>query len=160
MISVGLDISTKTGMARVGGLEDLTTLIHLPKERGMTRVHSIAHEVAETLAVWAPEIIVIEGYAYCKNIASFVVLVEIGTAIRLALKGLGLSWVEVGPTVLKRWVTGKGNASKDEMAWAVKHRWNFVHSSNDIVDAFALAQMGQLGLAELVTLPSVFCERH
>jgi Holliday junction resolvasome RuvABC endonuclease subunit len=41
--------------------------------------------------------------------------------------------------------TGKGNATKDQMALSVKQRWAYASPSHDIVDAFALAQMAQLG---------------
>jgi len=150
-----MDISTCTGLAMVGEGEDRGKTIHLPKERGLSRLQLIADQVIQTMGVWEPDLIVIEGYAYAINIRSFITLVEVGTAIRLALHSMHLPWMEVPVTVLKKWATGKGNASKDEMALAVKNKWGFESPSNDIVDAYALAQMGQLGTEHLLTISGV-----
>jgi crossover junction endodeoxyribonuclease RuvC len=153
--SCGLDISTCTGLALVGEGEDRGKTIHLPRERGFLRLQLIADEVAETLLVWQPELVVVEGYAYCVNLGSFITLVEVGTVIRLVLYRLKLPWVEVVPSVLKKWITGRGNAKKSEMAEAVRLRWGYASKSEDIIDAFALAQMGQLGVVEVLKIKGV-----
>ena len=155
MKTVGLDISTCTGMALVGEDEDRGKTIAVPDERGFLRVQLIANDVAQTLQVWQPAFAAIEGYAYCKNISAFVTLVTIGTMIRSTLHQLHIPWVEVPPTVLKKWTTGKGNATKDDMAYHVMNRWDFKSPSHDIVDAFALAQMAQLGWNEVLTITGV-----
>ena len=134
--------------------------IELPNQRGFLRLQLIALEVERTLLVWQPHVVVVEGYAYCRNISSFVVLVEVGTMIRSVLHKLKLPWYEVSPTTLKKWITGRGNATKDQMALAVVRRWNFTSPSDDIVDAFSLAQMGQLGEDDLALLPGVLPWRH
>jgi crossover junction endodeoxyribonuclease RuvC len=149
MITAGIDPSTCTGMALVGEEEDRGKTIELPKERGFLRLQLIATNVAETLHTWNPAFVAMEDYAYVKNIQSFVTLVEVGTVIRMTLHQMGLPWVEVPPTVLKKWVTGRGHAKKEDMAQFVKHRWGFQSVSHDIVDAFALAQMAQLGWEEI-----------
>jgi Holliday junction resolvasome RuvABC endonuclease subunit len=63
--------------------------------------------------------------------------------------------VEVPPTVLKKWTTGHGNAKKEQMAIAVKERWQFASHSHDIVDAIALAQMAQLGWEDVLKIKGV-----
>lgn len=151
----GLDIATCTGMAMVGEEEDRGKTIEVPKLRGFLRLQSIASEVSETLSVWQPEFMVVENYAYVRNIKAFVTLVEVGTAIRIALRQMSMPWVDVPPTSLKKWTTGKGNASKEEMATSVKQRWGFSSHSHDIVDAVALAQMGQLGWEAVLQVPGV-----
>lgn len=156
MRSCGLDISTCTGMALVGEGEDRGKVIHLSKEKGFSRVQSIAAEVARTIQIWNPSIVVVEKYAFCRNVDTFITLVEIGTAIKQKLYELGLSWVEVAPTTLKKWTTGKGSADKATMAASVCKRWGYNSTSDDIVDAYALAQMGQLEIGELIGLKGVF----
>ena len=146
MRTVGLDCATCTGMALVGDEEDRGKTIEIPSERGYLRLQLIANQVAETLQIWKPELAAVEGYAYVRNLGSFVKLVEVGTMIRGVLYTLNIPWVEVPPTVLKKWTTGKGNATKDQMALAVKQRWAYQSPSDDIVDAYALAQMVQMGL--------------
>lgn len=155
MITVGLDIATCTGMAMVGGAEDRGKTIEIPRERGFSRVQLIAKNVAETLQVWQPDFVAVEGYAYVRNISSFVTLVEIGTMIRLTLRNMAIPWVEVPPSVLKKWTTNSGNASKEEMASAVYTRWGFESKSHDIIDALALAHMAQLGTDGVLALKGV-----
>lgn len=155
MRSCGIDPATCTGIALVGDWEDRGKTIHLSKERGYSRLHLIAEEVNRTLEVWVPEVAAIEHYAWVRNISSFITLVEVGVVIRSVLHRRRIPWVEVPPTVLKKWTTGKGNATKDQMAAAVKDRWAYHSASHDIVDAFALAQMAQLGWADTLTIPGV-----
>ena len=137
----------------VGDGEDRGKTVHLPRLRGFQRLHLIATEIEQVLLIWQPTFTVVEGYAYTRNIGSFVTVVEVGTVIRAVLHKLQLDWVTIPPTVLKKWVTGKGNASKDEMAVRVKEKWGYVSHSDDIVDAYALAQIGQLGEAAVLQLP-------
>jgi crossover junction endodeoxyribonuclease RuvC len=157
MRSVGLDIASCTGMALVDADgEGRGKTIHLPRERGFLRLQLVAQEVSRTLETWEPDVVILEGYAYCRNISSFVTLVELGTVVRQVLYQQMRPWFEVPPTTLKKWVTGKGNAKKDQMAASVKARWDYVSGSDDIIDAFALAQMGQLGPDALLKIPGVF----
>lgn len=155
MRTVGIDPATCTGMALVGDAEDRGKTVEVPEERGYLRLQLIANDVAQTLQVWQPAFVAIEGYAYCRNIGTFIKLVEIGTMIRGVLYSLCIPWVEVPPTVLKKWTTGHGNAKKSQMAVSVKQRWRYHSHSHDIVDAFALAQMAQLGWAGVLAVSGV-----
>lgn len=155
MRSCGIDPATCTGMALVGEGEDRGKTIHLSEERGYSRLHLIAEEVNRILTVWTPAVVAVEHYAWVRNISSFITLVGVGTVIRSVLYQRQIPWVEVPPTVLKKWTTGKGNATKDQMAAAVKDRWAYHSASHDIVDAFALAQMAQLGWADLLAIQGV-----
>jgi Holliday junction resolvasome RuvABC endonuclease subunit len=142
-------------MALIGDDEGRGKTVTLPSLRGFQRLHSIASDVAQTLQVWRPTFVAIEGYAYVRNVGAFVTLVEIGTVIRQAMYAQQLPWVEVPPTVLKKWTTGSGIATKDQMALSVRQRWSYQSHSHDIVDAFALAQMAQLGWAEVLAIKGV-----
>lgn len=152
---MGIDAATCTGLALVGDGEDRGKTLEIPNERGFLRLQLIANNIASLLHAWNPAFAAIERYAYCKNIQSFVTLVEVGTVIRMMLRERGVSWVEVPPTVLKKWTTGSGKADKDTMASVVKIRWGFASASHDIVDAFALAQMAQLGWQNILTVKGV-----
>lgn len=145
MITAGIDVGTCTGLAMVGEGEDRGKTIEVPKERGFLRLQLIANDVAETLQIWKPVFAAIEGYAFVRNVHSFITLVEVGTVIRMTLRQLEIPWVEVPPTVLKKWTAASGKADKVQMARAVKARWGHQSPSYDIVDAFALAHMAQLG---------------
>jgi crossover junction endodeoxyribonuclease RuvC len=151
---VGIDISTYTGMGCVDNGETYgSKLIHFPKAKGFDRVQLIAKSVKNVVAEWTPDLIVIEDYAF-GNKNSLVDLVEIGTGIRLGLKELGHSWWLVPPTSLKLFITGKGNAKKPQMAAAVKERWGFESKSDDVVDGYALARLGEhIAKSDFLILP-------
>lgn len=146
---MGIDPSTFTGLACISRTGELvgSKLINYPKEKGLTRVQSIARAVRNVAEEWKPDLVVIEHYAF-SNKNTLVTLVEVGTGIRLALLELGIPWLEVPPTVLKKFTTGRGNAKKPEMAVFVKDQWGFVSKSDDVIDAYALAALGQSLAAE------------
>lgn len=152
---MGIDPSTYTGLACVDSEGAIvgSKLINYPKAKGFERLQLIARGVENVMQEWSPEIILIEGYAF-GNKNTLVTLVEVGTAIRLVLRGAGIPWLEVPPTVLKKFTTGVGNAKKPQMAEAVKERWGFESKSDDVIDAYALAALGQeLALTEFKNLP-------
>src|SRR5687768_8936534 len=95
MRTVGLDIATHTGMALIADGEGRGKVISLAKHRGYLRLHMLAEEVARTLDTWKPDLVLIESYAFARNIKSFTVLVECGTVIRQMLYARGIKWVEV-----------------------------------------------------------------
>lgn len=154
MTLMGLDVSTYVGMARVDS-EITGKLVHFKGKDGFERLQLIAQEVGRTLDAWKPELVVIEAYAF-GNKNSLVTLVECGTIVRVELFKRRLRWIEVPPTVLKKWTTGSGVAKKPQMAASVKTRWGYASPSDDIIDAVALAKMAEeLGETGLLTLKGV-----
>lgn len=145
---VGLDTSTWVGMGLSDGQEIKGKCINVGDLRGWQRVQLIAKNVQATLEVWSPEFAVIEDYAFnlgkgMVNGDTIVTQVSIGAMVRCSLQSLGIPWVEVRPSTLKKWTTGTGKADKHQMATAVRNNWGFVSPSDDIVDGVALAQFGQ-----------------
>lgn len=139
---LGVDPSTYTGLCQLEGDKHTTKLLHFDKARGFERLHLIAQSFRNTVMEWSPDLVVIEGYAY-GNVGSLVTLVEIGTLLRKTLYDGKISWYDAPPTLLKKFATGKGNANKAAIAIAVKQRWGFESKSDDVVDAYGLARLGQ-----------------
>jgi crossover junction endodeoxyribonuclease RuvC len=151
----GIDPSTSTGMVMLdmaNPARHWAKNIEFKKARGFPRLKLIEQEVRATLTEWQPDVVYIEGYGF-KNQYTLVCLVEIGSRIREALHDLDHHWVEVAPTQLKKWITGSGNADKKKMAVSVQERWQFNSKSDDVIDAFALAQFGRAHLAGELVLP-------
>lgn len=142
MKCMGIDPSTWTGIVKIEGDEYVGKLVNFPQLKGYRRLHALGDELDRTLDIWQPDIVVIEHYAY-GNANTLVTLVEIGSILRDRLYRKNINWWEVPPTVLKKWVTGKGNAKKEAVAVAVKEKWGYASPSDDIVDAFALAKLGE-----------------
>jgi len=143
---MGLDPSTKTGFVWMEDKdgESLHVVqsgeITFPGQKGMTRVQSIGQSVKDDLIGFQPNLVVIEGYGFA-NKHTLVTLVEIGTAIRLALHESGIPWASAAPTQLKKFVSGKGNTKKDGIMLEVYKQWRFEGTDNEC-DAFGLAALG------------------
>lgn len=151
MIVVGIDPSVSClGIVALENdlIVDKKTL-KFPKEKGFLRLHLIATGVANLIEELSPEMVVIEHYAFSSLTLS--TSVSIGAIIRYKLFLMSRNWLEVPPTVLKKWTTGKGNAKKPDMAVSVKARWDFESKSHDLIDAYALARLGQFVSVEGVS---------
>lgn len=140
---MGIDISTKTG---VGVVDDnlrvlLGEQVTFAKLRGWERASAIAARVMELHAEYQPDLIVIENYGFA-NANSLVTLVEVGTIIRYFLWQEGLPYIDVPPNSLKKFVTGKGQAKKEEIMMYVLKRWDYTSKTNDIADAVGLGMFG------------------
>jgi crossover junction endodeoxyribonuclease RuvC len=140
---VGIDPSTKTGLVAMNANGVVVDTKHLKfeNEKGCKRLNLIAQSVGSLLKEHVPKIVVIEGLGF-NNQFTKVEMAQVGSIIRMECWRLKLSWWEVPPTVLKKWTTGNGSAKKSQMAEHVKARWGFVSSSDDVIDAYALARIG------------------
>lgn len=157
-IVIGIDPSTSTGVIVLQGTKVLAqATIHFPDLKGIARVRKIGMALQQLLWPFLVDgdrpTVFMEGYAY-GNSFSLATLVEVGTAIRLQLEHLGLEWFTVSPTMLKKWTTGTSKkVDKKVMARFAKSRWGFEPTrekgkkADDVVDAYALARMGQAFMA-------------
>lgn len=157
MISLGVDPSTKTGVAVVNGGKVLHT--SRIEAKGLTGLHRAGHIAAQLMSVIErnrPDLVVFEGYGYA-NTHTLVTLVEIGTVLRYFVTQSGLEYVDVPPTSLKKFVTGKGNAKKETMILETYKRFDVEVATNDEADAIGLAMFGQALLGK-VMLPKSHME--
>ena len=138
---VGLDISTKVGWAGLDSELDLfkTGIVAGKGPHGMTRISEVWVKLEKVLCEQDPAFVVIEGYAYMAKGNTLTKLVETGAIIRWHM---WCPYIEVAPTMLKKFTTNKGNANKEEMMVQAFKRWG-VEGTNDEVDALALAKFGQ-----------------
>lgn len=143
---IGIDPSTKTGIVILEDNDHKIELvnqeeIHFPRFKGIERVQSIGQRTAEIIEALKPDYAVIEGYGFA-NKHTLVVLVEIGTAIRLRLHDqMPGRWGSTAPNQLKKFATGEGQAKKDKVMLGVFKSWGFEGTDNEC-DAFALAALG------------------
>ena len=114
--------------------------ICFPKAKGIERVQLIGRAIADILDEHAPDIVVVENYGFA-NKHTLVILVEIGTVIRLSLHAYKFKWGAAAPNAVKKFGAGVGNAKKDKMMIEVYKQWGFEGTDNE-VDAYALAALG------------------
>jgi crossover junction endodeoxyribonuclease RuvC len=101
--------------------------------------------------------VLIEGYAFSRNMAFARALTEFGGIVRYHLRKIGHAPIEISPSSLKKFVTGKGNADKDQMVSGVQKTYGIEIPNHNMADSFGLAQIGRaLGFtnAELMQLPA------
>ena len=106
-----------------------------------TRILVIQGEVAR--ACWAAHVVFIEGFSR-GSIQKREELGHLGYEIRRTLSGLNVPYVDIAPTVLKKFATGKGNASKEEVFSAAVQLLGLDPSAkDDEADALWLRELGR-----------------
>ena len=153
MIYIGLDISTKTGLAIINPDHPKGTSISTKqitsKKTGMDRAHDIWNQVSILMNETVPGHyafsktfkIIIEGYGFTRT-QNLIPLIEIGTVMRYNLWTDGYNYIDVPPTSLKKFVTGKGNVKKEQMLKEVYKRFQIDCDTADEADAVGLAYFG------------------
>ncbi|RJE88600.1 hypothetical protein D3P07_11435 [Paenibacillus sp. 1011MAR3C5] len=139
---IGIDPSTKTGVAildRDGNLIDSMEITAKGKDPG--RMLEI---IEDTLSEVQPnDIVAIEGFAYGAKGSAVSIQYGLGWGIRTGLYSAGVRYMDVSPGTLKKYASGKGNTKKDELAVHIYKRWNFEHPSDNVRDAYVLAQIAR-----------------
>lgn len=147
---VGIDPSMKTGLVILEDNKVHTAIeITSQEERDPHRFIEIAKTVMNY--VTKNDVICIEGFSYGSRGAAVSVQYGIGWILRSELLQAGFSYYEVPPSSVKKFATGRGNVKKDEMVLPIYKRWGFEHNSDNVRDAFVLAQIARAlnGQAEL-----------
>lgn len=137
---VGLDPSlSSSGLALPNGR---VVLVKYPKLRGPARLVAIRIAIEAMLVGCQPDIVVIEGYSYGLKGNAVTQLGELGGVLRVAMYELGMLYMEVPPTSLKKFATGKGNATKNDMVHAARTVLGYAGTNDDEADALWLRQVG------------------
>lgn len=143
LLHVGLDLSY-TGTGMVVMREDLSVIHHIRVSTDVgvhdyQRIGMIWGAVAEDLVRSSPCTISIENYAH--GGPQLAKAVRLGEIFRREVYLLGLVWNDVAPSSLKKFATGNGRASKDDMVNSARDLWPMC-PNNDEADAFHLARWG------------------
>lgn len=162
---IGLDMSIAcSGVAIVqahadGKLEWSVKRVKSPptEKCDAMRFHLICEEISDIICLRPTDIIMIEEYAYGAN-GQITRIAELGGILRYKLlieqKFDYEQFVQVSPSALKKFVTGKGNVKKEQVMKEVFKRWGFDAEDNNEADAFALAVMGgTAAVAEIINPP-------
>jgi crossover junction endodeoxyribonuclease RuvC len=151
---VGIDPSTKTGFVALAGdgtvlkAKELMGIGDKDPKRMVTLINDIMEHVQKD------DLIVIEGFPFATQRAMFAGGLHHG--IRNELFKRGFKYFEVAPNAVKKfvnvtgWVGEKGNKKrltgtqkkKAVMAAVIEH-YNFTHPSDNVVDAYIMAQIAR-----------------
>lgn len=154
---MGLDPSSKTGFVVLcddGDVAVVGTLSHPPEPDRFNRYMHYAREVSELVDAYGVDLVVIEGYSFAGKFNN-AFQYELGASLRYRMHWDEIPYVEVPPTSLKKFVTGKGNAKKDLMLLGVYKMWDFDTESDNEADAYGLAQFGRAIIGKPTGVPAV-----
>lgn len=148
---IGVDPSlTSTGYAfraTKGDQEGMTVLGHIKgsDRTGMGRLVYIEERIIGLIDSVQPAKIIFEGYAMgvqARRSAAFD-LGELGGVLKKTIWERGIDTLLVPPTVLKKFITGKGNAKKDEMFEHLSEASGLSFRNTDEADAYGLLLLGE-----------------
>lgn len=140
----GLDLSlTSTGLTLDNG-EGHEVLRIKPKLKiDPFRMEWIMTEIIRELRRCETDLVLVEDFAFSAKGKAVYQMGGLGWIVRLALLSAGFPYVVVTPTQLKKYATGKGNASKDLVLSSMTARTGIIFESNDESDSMALYSMAR-----------------
>lgn len=155
-IAMGIDPSlTATGIIILddGKVIHQEVLKNRPKLSTIARVQDIYTQITNIVYKFTPQIIVIEGLSFASRGQGTDATFYLGWRIREELTLHLMPWIEVTPTQVKKFATGKGNSGKDIIIKEVYKRWGYDTDDNNLADAYVMAQIGRayLGDSEKLT---------
>ena len=140
---VGLDLSTKTGLVIIDESGNVLTETEITSniKRDPERMIDLTEQVLAHLK--KDDIIAIEGFSYGSRGKGMSFQFGYGYSIQTALYKNDYDYLIVTPSQVKKFATGKGNASKESMILPIYKRWGYEHESDNVRDAFILAQIAR-----------------
>lgn len=113
-------------------------------ERFAERVQKVLDKIDELVVEYDVKstFVVMEGAAFASEFGAFK-LGKLSGVIEHHLHSLGLNYCLVAPTFLKKVACGNGAASKLDVRRGIHQRWGYASLSDDINDAYTLAQIAK-----------------
>lgn len=149
MKTIGVDLSlTHTGVVALddGKLVSKKSILTKPIGKRpideINRLQSIVDQICFVIDQFEPYVVAIEGLSFMsRKTTALAQLSGLNYMLRRELMRRGIGFVIVAPSSLKKFITDKGNAQKDEMMEAVFKRWGVTILDDNENDAYCLAQV-------------------
>jgi crossover junction endodeoxyribonuclease RuvC len=146
---IGLDLSlTSTGISIYNILEDVFTSEAVKtsnKYSYVERYKKILDRIIDIDHFLEPgSFFFIEGYSFGSFGKSTAMsnLIELGGIIKFDVVNRGRQYIDIPPTILKKFITGRGNAKKEDIKLGIYKKYQREFKTSDEADAFALAVFG------------------
>lgn len=140
---VGIDPSTQTGFValdehgKVVRAKELTGVGSQDPRRMVTLIDEIMAHLGPD------DVVCIESPAMHAQGRAVGFMWGLAHGVRTAMFRRGWKYIDVSPSQVKKFATGKGNAKKDDMVLPIYKRWGFEHPSDNVRDAFVLAHIAR-----------------
>lgn len=142
---VGIDPSLRTGFVALSPYGEVIEAKEIERDGDdPARMSELIQAVVDS--VHDTDFVAIEGFGYASQ-RGFL-LGGIGWGMRMELYRRGIPYIDVAPSLLKKFAGAKGNANKEKVVLEVYKRWGFESDSNNVVDAFILAQIARAAKTE------------
>ena len=144
---LGLDLSlTGTGwcISQLEGCLLPTPEWNVVETKGLGDFDRLDHILNKILALLTNKpLVILEDFSFASKGHAVFQIGGLGYLVRHALWKLGIPFLVVAPTLLKKFVAGKGNVDKNVILKEVFKRWQFDTDDDNIADAFVLMQIGR-----------------
>jgi len=160
MIVLGLDLSlVGTGCVVLDDGKMKTSRLITSKPSGknpkkeLERLLGICKQISIIVDMHDPKLVCIEGIAFMsRNSGALSQLSGLNYLVRRLLHVRGIDFVIAAPTVLKKFVTGKGNSPKEFMLLETYKRYGVSFNDNNLCDAYGLARIAEATLDDNLKL--------
>lgn len=140
---VGIDLSSKTGFVSLDGSGNILEAMEITSDlTGAARMSELTRSISGVLK--PNDVVAIEGFSYGSKGRGVDFQYGLGWLIRTFLFESGFAVIEASPSQVKQFSGAKGNANKNVVMREVYKRWGFEHDSDNVIDAYILAQMSRL----------------
>ncbi|MFB6364262.1 crossover junction endodeoxyribonuclease RuvC [Paenibacillus elgii] len=143
-IYAGIDPSTKTGVVVIdhNGVtlcdQEITSEL-----QGPARMREIIDRTMSIIDFSNPAGVCIEGFAFGAKGKAVDWQYGIGWGLRVALYDRSIGYREVTPNQLKKYASGNHQAKKENLILPIHRHWGFESSSDNVRDAYVLAQIAR-----------------
>ena len=142
VVVMGIDPSlTSTGVVGLAFGEMKSHQAIKSKLTGPARLVEIEEILLNSLIIHEPELVCLEGYGFMSKSGN--VQAELGGVIRRRLYKDKYRYIEVAPSQVKKFASGKGNTQKEFMPLEVYKRWGVEFDTHDEADAYVLARIAE-----------------
>lgn len=152
---VGIDTSfTGTGFAikddtKPGGQQfEFKTIKTKPEDfkDDTERICFIRDEIIKSIPENAPVVIEDVFVGHGPSAGASLRLALLAGCVRAGLRDKGIKFTIITPTMVKKYITGKGNANKEIMMMTVLKKFGIETSNNNEADAICMAEMSSKGI--------------
>ncbi|MGO4369353.1 hypothetical protein AB4Z21_00905 [Paenibacillus sp. MCAF20] len=149
---VGIDPSTKTGIVVLDTNGEAILKQEIQLVNGIRSTERELLDYGRHIVSMVPpgSKVCVEDFSYGSQGQGVSTQYAVGYSIRFALLDAGIPFIKPTPSQLKKFATGKGNTTKDNMTIPILRLWDFEHKSDNVRDAFVLAQ-----IAKALAVPNI-----
>ena len=89
-----------------------------------------------------PKLVIIEGYAFGRQVGRFFDIGELGGIVKSYLYKNEIPYLIMSPLSLKKWITGSARGDKSQIIMRIFKKYKIEFDDNNKADAFVLARYG------------------